>query len=319
MRDYSTYLKMNREIEKKPFPITKKILFVLFFTLIISGIFGYWRFIYSNGKTFPDEIKPSLSQPTEIHKTGRPFSDLENTLNEQLNTLPGTYAIYVVDINNGKTLGIHEQTIFTAASVNKIPILAAVYHLAGKGDLDLNKQIILQAGDIQDYGSGSIRYDPVGTPYSIRTLSRLLIEKSDNTAAYILANMILNTENIQKLIETWGLTQTSIINNETSAKDMALLMMKMYKGEITTPALTPEMMDFMKKSDYEDRIPKLLPGDISIYHKTGDEIGKWHDVGIVDLPQKPYFVGIFSMDTTDEEKTKQTIAQISKTIFDFMK
>ena len=69
-------------------------------------------------------------------------------------------------------MGINESVIFTAASVNKVPILAALYEEAQKGNVDFNRVITLQASDIQDYGTGSIRYDPPGTTYSVKTLAQ---------------------------------------------------------------------------------------------------------------------------------------------------
>jgi beta-lactamase class A len=107
-------------------------------------------------------------------------------------------------------------------------------------------------------------------------------------------------------------------NNKTSAHDMAMLLTKMYKGEITKPSLTAEMLGFMEKSDYDDRLPAGLPNNIKIYHKTGDEVGKLHDVGIINLPGKPYYLGIFTTDITDEKKTKQIMAGISRLVFDYM-
>lgn len=231
----------------------------------------------------------------------------------------GTYSIYIYDLNKKQGFGINENIVMTAASVNKIAILAALYHLAGIGEVDLEKIIVLQKEDIRDYGTGSIRYDPTGTPYSLKTLARLMMEKSDNTAAHILGSLTLGVDKIQNLVDSWRLTQTNIIDNKTSVKDMEILLTKIYQGEITIKPLTVEMLGFMDKSDFDDRIPAGIPPNIKVYHKTGDEIGKIHDVGIVDLPDKPYYIGIMSMDTTDDETTKKTLAQISKLVFEYMK
>ena len=179
--------------------------------------------------------------------------------------------------------------------------------------------IFPQIADIQDYGTGSIRYDTPGTPYSLKTLARLMMEKSDNTAAYILASLVLGLDDIQNLIESWGMTQTDMKINKTSAKDIAIVTMKMYRGEITDKALTAEMIGFMDDSDFEDRIPKGIDGNTKVYHKTGDEVRTVHDAGIVDLPGKPYFLAVFTTDIVDEEATKAKIALISKTVYENLK
>ena len=146
-----------------------------------------------------------------------------------------------------------------------------------------------------------------------------MMEKSDNTAAYLLASHIVGIKNINTLNASWGLTQTDMIKNTTSNKDTAILLTKMYKGEITSPALTAEMLDFMDKSDFDDRIPRNLPEGTVVYHKTGDQVGKVHDAGIVATAQKPFYIGVFTTDMTDVEAAKVAIGEIAKVVFDYMR
>lgn len=259
--------------------------------------------------------KPYPNSPTSFSIDTKIIPQLQEIFDKN----QGTYAVYIYDINSQKGIGLHEETVFTAASVNKIPILAALYHLAGQGEIDLEKIIVPQPNDIQDYGTGSIRYAAPGTPYSLKTLARLMMEKSDNTAAYILSNHIIGIERVQQLIDGWGLRQTDIADNKSSVKDMSILMVKMYRAEITTQPLTLEMLGFMKLSDFDDRLPKGIAEGITVFHKTGDEIGKIHDVGIVDLQNRPYFIGVFTSDITDELNAKGTIAHISKLVYEYMK
>lgn len=188
-------------------------------------------------------------------------------IDQQTQKTSGTYSVYIFDINKNTGFGINEQMVTDAASVNKIPIIAALYYLAGTEDIDLEKIVVPQPKDISD-GTGSIRYDPPGTPYSIKTLARLMMEKSDNTAAYILGSHIVGLQRIQDLIGSWGLTQTDMFKNTSSVKDQAKILIKVYKGEITSHALTAEMLDFMNISDFDDRLPKGLPEGVKIFHKN---------------------------------------------------
>ncbi len=228
------------------------------------------------------------------------------------------YSVYVVDYHSDFAMGINESVVFSAASVNKIPILAALYYKAQQKQVDFDKVITMQAADVQDYGTGSMRYDPVGTTYSIKTLVRLMMQKSDNTAAYILGNYELGLDTIQTLINGWGLTQTDMVNNKTSNKDIAILMEKIYNNKIATPALTAEMLAFLKDSDFEDRIPALLPKDTIVYHKIGTGDNAVHDTGIVTHGKKSYYIGVFTSDVTDEDVAAKLLAKVSKVVFDFM-
>lgn len=245
-------------------------------------------------------------------------ANLLNEIKKIIDKSPGSWSIYVYDLTTNQGFGINETAIFTAASVNKVPILAVLYHLTDKGEIDLDQQVTLQASDIQNYGTGSIRYDPPGTTYSLKTLARLMMEKSDNTAAHLLGRQIIGFDKIQELLDAWGLTQTNMEENKTSLGDLLKLFLKIYRGELAGQALTAEMIGFMDDSDFEDRIPALLPKGTKVYHKIGDEVGNIHDVGIVELDKGTYFIGVLTSDIVDELAAKKTIAQISKLVFKYM-
>lgn len=243
---------------------------------------------------------------------------LKKKIKEMVGTTWANYSVLVKDMNGSFVMSLNDSVIYTAASVNKIPILATLYHKAQKNEFDLDKTVTLQKKDIQDYGTGSIRYDPPGTVYSIKTLAQLMIQQSDNTAAYILGNSIVGEDVIQKLMDSWGLVQTDMENNKTSNHDIEIVMEKIFKGEVAGPAFTQEMLAFFKDTAFESRIPALLPKDIVVYHKIGTEVGKLHDIGIVVSPKSTYYIGIFTNDITNESQTEELEAKLSKMIYDFM-
>lgn len=228
----------------------------------------------------------------------------------------GFYSIYYKNLTTGSYFGIDETQIETGASVNKLPIVAALYSLAKKGDIDLDDQITIQKDDIQDYGTGSIRYQQMPQTYSLRNLAKLSLQKSDNTAAHVISVRI-GEEKVQDFVDSWGMNQTSMADNKTSAIDMATLFEKIYKNEITDAANTKEFLQFMTNTEFEDRLTKGLPKNTKIYHKTGDGEGFVHDVGIIETDKTTYYLGVMTSDIGDtEEETKETIAEISKKVFE---
>ena len=243
---------------------------------------------------------------------------LKQKIQEAVANQWNNYSVYVVDYNAPFTVGINETVIYDAASVNKIPILAALYVKAQNGEVDFDKTITPQPDDIQDYGTGSIRYDPPGTAYSIKTLARLMMQKSDNTAAYVLANHVVGLNKIQTLANGWGLTQTDMIKNTTTNRDMEILMKKIYDGKIVGTALTAEMLAFLKDSDFENRLPALLPQDSTVYHKIGTIDGGVHDVGIVERGKTRYYIGVFTDGVADVEAAEKLIAKVSRMVFDYL-
>jgi beta-lactamase class A len=147
-----------------------------------------------------------------------------------------------------------------------------------------------------------------------------MMQKSDNTAAFLLGNYVVGLPKVQSIIDSWGLSQTDMVNNKTSNKDMELLLRKIYNNNVANPSLTAEMLGFMRDSDFENRIPADLTKDVTVYHKTGDgDTGEVHDVGIVTHGNTAYYIGILTSDAGDATTASQLEAKISKIIYDFMR
>jgi beta-lactamase class A len=243
-------------------------------------------------------------------------TSLKQKVQQVITSKKGNYAVTYLDLKTGKTFGINDTMMMTAASVNKVPIIAVLYYLENKGKIGFNEQITLQQSDIQDYGSGSIRYGGAGQTYTIKSLAKLTLQESDNTAAHVLANKI-GMDVIQSTINSWGLTQTSMDNNQTTTADMAILFKRIYDDKVTTPAKTKELLSFMTNTETEDRLPSELPAGTLVQHKTGDGVGFLHDVGIIHKGDNLFFVGVLTSDTgSDEAATKETIGRIAKTVYD---
>ena len=230
---------------------------------------------------------------------------------------PGFYSIYYKDLKSGSSFGINENQIETAASVNKVPIVATLYYLASHNKLDLDEKVTIGKEEVQDYGTGSIRYQKLPVTYSLRDLARLSLQESDNTAAHVLG-VRLGTDVIQNMVNSWKMVSTNMENNKTTTYDMSILFQKIYNNEIANPALTREFLGFMKNTDFEDRLTRNLPKGVIVYHKAGDGEGFVHDDGVVEYKNgKAYYLGVMTSDIGDtQEKTKSTIGQISKKIYD---
>ena len=253
---------------------------------------------------------PQIQLGAERLKT----SDLrKNVLEKFLKEEKGSYSIYYKDLNTGEEFGIDENKVQTGASLNKLPIVAFLYSEAGKGKQDLEDQIVVQKADIQDYGTGSIRYKGAGKSYSLKTLTKLALEQSDNTAAYVLA-LRLGRDKIQEYARSMGLVATNMENNQTSAKDMGIILDAIWSGKVTNTALKLELMDFMRNTDFEDRLARNIK-NAKIYHKPADGTGFVHDVGIIEDGKRIFILSVLASEVTNVEKTKETIGKMASFIY----
>jgi beta-lactamase class A len=98
----------------------------------------------------------------------------------------GEFNVCYTDLITEDSFGIHPDTVLTGASMNKLPVVGYLYFLAGKKEIDLQETVVIQKSDIQDYGTGVIRYEEPGKTYTLQYLAQLALQKSDNTAAHVL-------------------------------------------------------------------------------------------------------------------------------------
>lgn len=301
------------------FSMRKTRILVLSLCLIVAA--GTYVFVKEKTRPVISPIQSdAYSKVLGIFSIRKDSEDLKKQIQSAAGNTLKNYSVYVADYHSNFTMGINESEIFGAASVNKLPIMAAIYIEAQNGKVNFDQVITLQKEDIQDYGTGSIRYDPPGTTYTVKTLVRLMMQKSDNTAAFLLGNYVVGLPAVQSTINSWGLTQTDMANNKTSNKDMELLLSKIYGNNVASPPLTAEMLGFMRDSDFENRIPADLPQDVTVYHKTGDgETGEVHDVGIVVHGKTAYYIGILTSNAGDPEVASKLESKISKIVYDFMR
>ena len=144
---------------------------------------------------------------------------------------------------------------------------------------------------------------------------KLALEQSDNTAAYVLG-VRLGQDKIQQYGASLGLTAANMNDNKTTAAEMGRLLELIYSKKITNDSLTAELLDFMRDTDFEDRLARDLPSNVSVYHKAADAVNMVHDVGIVDDGKKSFILSILTTDVTNEEEAKKTIGKIAKFIYE---
>jgi beta-lactamase class A len=227
----------------------------------------------------------------------------------------GTYGIMVIDLTSGQKVDVDAANPMNAASVNKLEILAALYHEVEAGRVHLDTTLTLSAANIQDYGTGVLRYQPLGTRYTLGQLATVLIEQSDNTASYMLAQY-LGLATIDALVAGWGLSSTTVRQEISTPQDAARFMQLLYEGKLANVADTKQMLDYLSHTAFNDRIPAGLPAGIVVAHKIGTQVNVENDVALVSLPGRPYVLSIFARDVTEVNAVPVEQA-ISRAVYQF--
>jgi beta-lactamase class A len=100
----------------------------------------------------------------------------------------------------------------------------------------------------------------------------------------------------------------------TCPKDMAMYLKELYRLYLENPEVYGELIDYLQNTIFNDRINALLPDDIKVAHKVGNQVSSMSDVGIVFADQ-PYVLAMMS-DNVNPSEACEVIAKVSKMIFD---
>lgn len=239
---------------------------------------------------------------------------LLRSINLLLEGIRGKYGIYINDLLKKESFGINEDEVFIAASVNKVPIMVTFYQQVEKGKLKEDDEYYLKQKDIQDYGTGVMRYERPGKTYTYSQLVELIGKQSDNTAAYVLEE-IIGRKNVQDLIDKLNMKNTSMEENTTTPKEMGDFLVKLYSGDLLKKENTQKIFAALTDTDFEDRITLGVPEGVKVAHKIGNEIQTYNDCGVIFGP-KPYVLCILTSEVAENEAL-EVVPKISRLVWEF--
>ncbi|MFH1368978.1 MAG: serine hydrolase [Elusimicrobiota bacterium] len=242
----------------------------------------------------------------------------------------GSSGILVKDLKTRQEVRINAENLFPSASLVKIPIMAAVYEAEKEGRLELTDELTLQR-KYKSPGGGKLYRTRNGKKFTIKNLMERMIEESDNTATNMLVDALGFGYINQKFVE-FGLKETDLkrgimdlkwrdagIENYTTAEEMAFLLEKIYRGDLVSEWASAEMLEILKKQKLRDRLPRMLPGDIEIAHKTGTLKGTMSDVGIVFTPEGDFIICVITDDIKSRRMARKFIGKIADWTYQFYK
>ncbi len=232
---------------------------------------------------------------------------------------PAFYGVAVSDPSSGETVTMNQDQRFPAASLTKLPTLLTLYRAAARGEVDLDAEITMRASDVRAYGTGVLYRRPVGTTMTLRECAELMIKESDNTA-WVMLNRYLGRDYVEAELSRIGATSTEYwIPNTTTPNDVLVMLKAIADPSYTTPELSAEMLDVMKDTSFEDRLPQPLPGGARVAHKIGSYGDTFSDAGIVfprgsNGTRDAYFIVVIAADTT-EWTARSAIQDMSLTTY----
>jgi beta-lactamase class A len=303
----------------KPWGKTERLLVFAILTLTVgmSAVLSLsarsWKLPGLPGIKLPSISLPNFGERTIIIEGNkddkRKADEMIANFKEKTRNLSGVYGLYIIRLENGSSYGVNEFEIFEAASLIKLPVMAAMYMQTESGDLDLETKHTLEADD-KVGGAGSLINRPVGYTLTYKDLVRLMGKQSDNTAFNIARN-ILGDDEIEIVIGRTGMVSTSLSENETTPYDVGTFFEELWRENIVSEESRDAMLEFLTDTIYEDHLAAGIPDDIQVAHKYGREVHVVNDAGIIfaDEPsgsetlqgRRPFIIVIMSKGVVESE------------------
>ena len=225
----------------------------------------------------------------------------------EADALPGHVGFYYKNLITGLEYGIRPEETYLAASVIKFPLLLYVLHRAEKGELSLSDKVIVENWE-KVPSCGGLNQFTDSVEVDIRTLCRLMIVLSDNTATNKLLRLC-GFEETNAAFRDMGLEKTVIqrllfdyeaarqgFQNYICPKEIGSLLERLYKKEFVSPEVSQYAIDILLDQQVDHKLNGKLCGEVPIAHKTGEDDGLSNDVGIV-FAKEPFVICFAGHDT----------------------
>lgn len=265
---------------------------------------------------------------------------LQPQLEQRIARHSGVVGLSVIDLGTGEKLSIRGDQAFPSASVIKVPILVELFHQVERGPLKLSDPVVMLPSD-QRPGSGILQFLTAPLQLTVGDAATLMIILSDNTATNLVLDRVGITY-VNARMDSLGLKQTrlhsKVFNRPssidtagsrkwglgvTTPSEMAEILARLYRGEIISDSVSKAMIAILKNNFDSEEIPRFLPPDASVAHKTGKLNAARHDCGIVYSKQRDYALCVLTAENADQSwrldtEARITIADLARLTHEFM-
>lgn len=245
---------------------------------------------------------------------------LKQSVENALRGTSGSYGIVVKNLGTGEHYEFNEHVTYETASLYKLWVMAVVFKQIEDGKLKPGTILSQNVSALNN--SFNISSDAAGLQEGSITLTvdqalTKMITVSDNYAAMLLTQKVGLTA-ISSFVSENGFFETKIGKNvnlpKTTPYDVSLFLEKLYKGELGNKENTEKMLTLLKGQQLNGKIPRYLPGNIIVAHKTGELDEFTHDAGFI-FNKKGNFLIVVMSKSDHPDLAENRIAEISKAIY----
>lgn len=307
-----------------------RLFFLLF--LLLTSFYIFNRFQNSgnieNSKLKSPSVDASNQKNEELKnimgETKFNSPSLENAVKIALEGTKGSYAVAIKNLKTNESYYFNEHKSFEPGSIYKVWVMATAINQIQNGTLE-ESEVLTQKISTLNEKFYIDKEDAELTDGTITLTTSQALEQmitiSHNYAALLLTEKI-RLSSVSNFLKQNGFKESSVSSVGkppiSTASDIAIFFEKLYKGQLGNPDSTTKMLNLLSEQKLNNKLPKFLPEDVAIAHKTG-EIGYFsHDAGIIFSEKGDYIIVVLS-ETEFPAAAEERIAQISKNVYEYFK
>lgn len=287
--------------------------------LLIIILLGFLSIIFINNIRREKGLIKTEFSAKNIFPEDKSSKGLKVVVDNSLKDSEGNYGIAVINLKTGESYYSNENKIFDPGSLYKLWVMAAVFQQIEKGTLTedeiLSQKISTLNNEFGIPPESADLTDGIIT-LSVKDALEQMITISHNYAVLLLIEKIKRLS-IQDFLKNYGFSASKTGDIvETTPKEIAVFLEKLYKGEFANVENTAKMIDLLKRQTKNEKLPKYLPEGIIVAHKTGEINNFSHDAGIVYSPKGDYIIVVLS-ESNNPYGAEERIAEISKAVYGY--
>jgi beta-lactamase class A len=212
---------------------------------------------------------------------------LDDQVKPLVASFKGKVSLFAKNLDTGETYALNADERVRTASTIKIAVMIEAFGRVDKGDLKWTDELVLTK-EKKVSGSGILTELSDGLHLTLRDALNLMMILSDNTATNLVLD-VLTTDAVNARMEALGFKNIKIMRKIGSGgesvagkdpenkkyglgmatpREMVLVMEKLDRGEIISPAASKEMIDLMKREQGRYAIGRSL-WDVPMASKYG--------------------------------------------------
>lgn len=202
---------------------------------------------------------------------------LDNDVKSLTGSFKGKVSLFAKNLDTGETYSFNPDDRVRTASTIKIAVMIEAFARVNAGKIKWTDEVVLTK-EKRVSGSGILTELSDGLRLTLRDAVNLMMILSDNTATNLVLD-VLATDAVNARMESLGFKNIKIMRKigsggESAAgkdpenkkyglgmatpREMVLVMEKLERGEIISPAASKEMIDLMKREQGRNAIGRSL-------------------------------------------------------------